>query len=186
MGGCDPTVPAAGATAHAPDQAPLEIGHAIEAEGEEYLDPSLEPQSTMAYETRGAYIEAPEILTLSGKKVNCVVRGREYRYTYKVRFDEGATNVRFGMLVKSVSGLELGGGASAPAMAQAIPYVAPGTEAHVELRFTAALNPGTYFLNAGVVGTTGSEETYSTPYTGCLYVQSIAGIQQHVHRHSLP
>jgi lipopolysaccharide transport system ATP-binding protein len=131
-----------------------------ETEIEEFFDPNLVPQSTLAYESQGAHIESPQILTLSGKKVNCVIRGRVYRYTYKVRFDKGATNVRFGMLVKSVSGLELGGGASAPGLAQAIPYVAPATEAHVELRFTAALNPGTYFLNAGVVGTIGSEETY--------------------------
>lgn len=159
--GCwNPHVPVASTTPHTPAPESMDIEHPIEVEGEEYFDPSLEPQSTMAYETRGAYIEAPEILTLSGRKVNCVVRGRVYRYTYKVRFDRGATNVRFGMLIKTVSGLELGGGASAPALAQAIPYVAPASEAHVELRFTAALNPGTYFLNAGVVGTIGSEETY--------------------------
>ena len=160
MGGWNAYVPAAAAATHTPAQAPMDTEHVIEAEGEEYLDPSLEPQSTMAYETRGATIETPEILTLSGRKVNCVVRGRVYRYTYKVRFDKGATKVRFGMLIKTVSGLELGGGASAPAMSQAIPYVMPGTEAHVELHFTAALNPGTYFLNAGVVGTIGTEETY--------------------------
>jgi homopolymeric O-antigen transport system ATP-binding protein len=144
----------------APMQAGIESEPGRETEDEEYHDPSLEPQSTMAYETRGVYIEAPEILTVSGKKVNCVIRGRVYRYIYKVHFDKGATNVRFGMLIKSVSGLELGGGASAPALAQAIPCVPPHTVAHIELRFTAALNPGTYFLNAGVVGTIGSEETY--------------------------
>jgi lipopolysaccharide transport system ATP-binding protein len=160
MGCWNPHVPAASTTAHAPAPESVDIDHPIEVEGEEYFDPSLEPQSTMAYETLGATIEAPEILTLSGRKVNCVVRGRVYRYTYKVRFDKGATNVRFGMLIKTVSGLELGGGASAPALAQAIPYVAPASEAHVELRFTAALNSGTYFLNAGVVGTIGTEETY--------------------------
>jgi lipopolysaccharide transport system ATP-binding protein len=139
-------------------QAATDSESATETEGEEYLDPGLKPQSTMEYETRGAYIEGPQLLTLSGKAVNCIVRGRSYRYTYRVHFKRGATNVRFGMLVKSVSGLELGGGASLPT--EAIPYVSPQTVAHVELRFTAALNPGTYFLNAGVVATIESEETY--------------------------
>ena len=31
---------------------------------------------------------------------------------------------------------------------------------HVEFRFACALNPGTYFLNAGVVGSVGEEESF--------------------------
>jgi lipopolysaccharide transport system ATP-binding protein len=159
--GCwNPHVPVASASAHAPAQESMDIEQPIEAEGEEYFDPGLEPHSTMAYETRGAYIETPEILTLSGRKVNCVVRGRVYRYTYKVRFDKGATNVRFGMLIKTTSGLELGGGVSASSASQAIPYLTSGALVQVDFRFTCVLNQGTYFLNAGVVGAMGEEEIY--------------------------
>ena len=129
-------------------------------EVEEFFDSNLLPQSTLVYESQGAHIESPEIRTLGGKKVNCLVRGRKYLYTYKVHFTAGATRVRFGMLIKSISGLEFGGGISAPSIAQAISDISPDTVAHVELGFVAALNPGTYFLNAGVVGCIGEEETF--------------------------
>jgi lipopolysaccharide transport system ATP-binding protein len=137
-----------------------EIRHSTEADPEEFFDPNLKPQSTLKYESHGAHIESPEILTLSGKKVNCLKRGKRYRYVYKVRFDRGATNVRFGMLIKTSSGLELGGAASAPSPAQGITYQAPGTAISVEFRFTCNLNPGLYFLNAGVTGSNREEETY--------------------------
>jgi len=131
---------------------------AADAEIEEFYDPNLIPQSTLAYESQGAQIESPQILTLSGKRVNCLKRAKTYRYTYKVRFDKGATNVRFGMLIKTTSGLELGGVTSAPSIDQAIPLVAPGSSVHVAFRFACALNPGTYFLNSGVRGSTDQEE----------------------------
>jgi homopolymeric O-antigen transport system ATP-binding protein len=131
-----------------------------ETEREEFFDPNLVPQSTLAYESHGAYIESPEILNLAGDKVNCLKRGKTYRYTYKVRFEKGAANVRFGMLIKTTSGMELGGGVSAPAPAQAIAYLAANSFVRVEFRFVCALNPGTYFLNAGVVGYVCEEENF--------------------------
>jgi lipopolysaccharide transport system ATP-binding protein len=138
----------------------LEGVRSSKTDREEFFDPNLVPQSTVAYESQGAYIESPEIHSLGGRKVNCIVRGRKYLYTYKVSFRITATNVRFGMLIKTVSGLELGGGVSAPTMAQAIPHIAQDSEAHVEFGFTVALNPGTYFLNAGVIGLVGAEEVF--------------------------
>jgi lipopolysaccharide transport system ATP-binding protein len=97
---------------------------------------------------------------LSGEKVNCLKRGKTYRYTYKVRFDKRATNVRFGMLIKTTTGLELGGSVSAPSVAQSIPYLAAGTRVSVEFRFTCNLNPGSYFLNAGATGIDREGEVY--------------------------
>ncbi len=132
----------------------------IETGPEELFDPALKPMSTVSYESQGAYIESTEILTLTGKKVNCLKRNRSYRYTYKVKFDKGATNVRFGMLIKTLSGLELGGAVSAPTVGQGIPYLEPGTIVNVEFRFNCNLNPGSYFLNAGVLGISREEETY--------------------------
>ena len=127
---------------------------------EEYFDLNLKPQSTLKYEPHGAYIESPQIKTLSGVRVNCLKRGNSYCYTYKVRFDQGATNVRFGMLIKTASGMELGGAVSAPNASNGIPYQAPGTTINVEFQFTCRLNPGAYFLNAGVMGIHQAEETF--------------------------
>ena len=47
-----------------------------DGESEEFFDPSLVPQSTLAYESQGAQIESPQIRTLAGDKVNCLKRGR--------------------------------------------------------------------------------------------------------------
>jgi len=127
---------------------------------EEFYDPGLKPQSTIAYETRGAVIGEPRILALSGAAVNCLKRGNSYRYTYRVRFEVAATNVRFGMLIKSTSGVEIGGAESAPRSRMGIPFVAAGTELAVEFRFECCLNAGLYFLNAGVLGVRDDQELY--------------------------
>lgn len=129
-------------------------------ETDEFFDGNLKPVSTIAYESHGACIESAEILNLSGLKVNCLKRGNTYRYIYTVRFTEGATSVRFGMMIKTISGLELGGAVSAPGMAQAISCVMPNTSARIEFSFVCTLNPGTYFLNAGVTGVRRDEEIY--------------------------
>lgn len=133
---------------------------AAEEPDEEYLDPHLVPQSTLEYESKGAVISDAEILGRSGRKVNCVSRGSALAYRYRVRFERDARNVRFGMLVKSISGLELGGSVSAPSLGESVHYIPAGAHVTVEFRFHCNLNPGTYFLNSGVTGADGLEETY--------------------------
>ncbi len=127
---------------------------------EEFYDPNLKPQSTISYESLGAYIESPEILTLSEDKVNCLKRGEKYRYRYKVRFKKDAHFVRFGMLIKTVSGLELGGSISAPHTNKGISNVNQNSIIEVGFEFICSLNSGDYFLNAGVTGVINGEETY--------------------------
>ncbi|MBC7193998.1 ABC transporter ATP-binding protein [Marinobacter sp.] len=126
----------------------------------ESFDPYLKPSSTIEYESHGAYIESPSVLTLAGEQVNNLIRGKTYRYTYTVRFTKSASNVRFGMLIKTISGVELGGGVSASSLRDSLAYVEAGSNYRVEFRFRCALNPGVYFLNAGVVGDVNGSETY--------------------------
>ncbi len=125
----------------------------------EFFDPHLKPQSTIEYESSGARIEAPAIFTLAGEQANCLVRGRSYLYRYRVRFDCWATNIRFGMMIKTTTGFELGGAASRTAGA-GIAHVEAGQIMEVEFRFDCMLNEGTYFLNAGVTGMVGEEESF--------------------------
>lgn len=120
----------------------------------ERFDPNLKPSSTIEYESNGALIESPVVLTLSGNKVNNLVRGKIYRYSFNVRFIKSAHNVRFGMLIKSVTGVELGGAESALSIASAIQSVAANKRFRVEFLFNANLNAGIYFMNAGVLGQT--------------------------------
>ena len=134
------------------------IEHTLELQ--ESFDPNLKPSSTIEYESHGAYIESPVILTMAGELANNLIRGRTYRYSYTVRFTKGANNIRFGMLIKTITGVELGGGASASSPGESLAYVDAGSSYCVEFRFRCALNPGTYFLNAGVLGDVGGSETY--------------------------
>lgn len=127
---------------------------------QESFDPHLQPSSAIEYESLGANIANPAVLTLSGTKVNNLVRGRTYRYTYQVKFSRSASNVRFGLLIKTTAGVELGGGVSASSARTSVAVVEPGAHYAVEFRFVCALNPGVYFLNAGVVGDVGGSETF--------------------------
>ena len=102
---------------------PPEDKYATENEPEDYFNPNLpKPQSTLVYESHGAHIELPEINTLSGRRVNCLKRGNTYLYTYNVRFEREAHDVRFGMLIKAKNGTELGGIGSAPRGARNTKY----------------------------------------------------------------
>lgn len=127
---------------------------------QESFDPALVPTSTIAYEVRGAEIEDPEILTIAGKRVNNLRRGRAYRYVYTVRFNRDTRNIRFGMLIKTISGVELGGGVSANGALDRLPFAAAGSQYKIEFRFNSNLNPGVYFLNAGILGDVDGVETY--------------------------
>jgi lipopolysaccharide transport system ATP-binding protein len=64
------------------------------------------------------------------------------------------------MLIKTTSGVELGGAASASSNRTSLPYVSAGTELTVDFVFCCRLNAGIYFLNAGVVGEQSGSEIY--------------------------
>jgi len=120
----------------------------------ESFDPSLTPSSTIKYEPKGVEIADALVATTAGARINNLVRGSDYYFRYNVRFFEPATNVRFGMLIKTVAGVELGGATSSANMGAAIPFVSAGTVYCVSFYFSCSLNPGIYFLNAGVLGVT--------------------------------
>ena len=124
----------------------------------ESFDPNLKPSSSITYESNGASIESPTVLTLDGERVNNLLRGKTYRYTYNVRFTKSASLVRFGMLIKTTSGFELGGASSSTSIGCSIPLVEAGKIFRVEFQFTANLNTGVYFMNAGVLGQAGKEQ----------------------------
>lgn len=124
-----------------------------------FFDEDFKPSNTINYESRGAQIIDPHIVTPRGKRVNHLVGRHEYVYTYTVEFLESASQVRFGMLVKTISGLELGG-ASYSVVEQSLKRVEAGTKVVVKFRFKCLLNPGVYFLNAGVSGIVNGDFTY--------------------------
>ncbi len=121
--------------------------------------PNMLSKSVISYPSQGALITAPRVLDADGREVNMLVRGDRYFYTFDVAFSALSFRVRFGMMIKSLSGVELGG-ASSGAEDQLLPVVEPGATLTVRLGFDCRLLPGVYFLNAGVSGVVGEERRF--------------------------
>lgn len=125
----------------------------------EFYDPELVPANTISYVPRGAKIINPQITTLEGKVVNHLIGRNHYIYTYTVSFFKPASKIRFGMLIKTLSGFELGG-ASFSTSSHSINHVEAETTLVVKFQFQCLLHPGVYFLNAGVSGIVDGNFTY--------------------------
>jgi len=136
---------------------PAEVQGSADSRG--WFDEGLVPKSTVRYDTRGVRIVDPEIQTPDGRKVNVLHAGDDYIYTYRVEFEEKVLGMRCGMLIKTLTGLDLGGAASS-LPEDAVPVIDAGSTLEVRFRFRCLLDAGTYFTNAGVLGRIGEEETY--------------------------
>ena len=64
------------------------------------------------------------------------------------------------MLIKSITGAELGGASSSRTGQDGLAFVEAGMQVKVIFQFQCRLNPGTYFLNAGVLGVMDGAEVY--------------------------
>lgn len=126
---------------------------------EAYFEEGLVPRSTLRYDASGAEIIDPHIETLDGRRVNILQPQHEYVYTYGIRFDTVAAAVRCGMLIKSVTGLELAGSVTSW-YGDNLPVVDAGAELVVKFRFPCLFASGAYFMNAGVQGMVGEEHVY--------------------------
>jgi len=135
-----------------------------------HYDPHMKPLSTVSYESRGATIGQPRVTTLQGEAVNVLVHGEEYLYAYEVHFSQDSYNVRFGMLIKTVSGLEICGAVTSNPW-RAIELVPAGAVARVQFRFRSLLNPAVYFMNAGVLGTVDGGEVYLHRHIDVLMIR---------------
>lgn len=127
----------------------------------ETYDPGLIPSSTVNFASRGALIQKPSIWTRDGKIVNGLVRGRRYCFGFNVNFSKQAFYVRFGSLIKGITGLPICGTMSEARLLDGKAEAVAGQSANVEFWFDCMLNPGIYFMNAGVFGIEqlGQEET---------------------------
>ncbi|HEX5353916.1 MAG TPA: ABC transporter ATP-binding protein [Rhodanobacteraceae bacterium] len=130
-----------------------------EVEESAYFDEAMTPRSTVHYQSRGALITAPRIETDMGRQVNVLSPGREYIYTYDVLFQTTAVGVRLGMMIKTITGLELGGATTAPNHVSGL-IVSAAQRLQARFRFRAMLAPGVYFMNAGVTAIEPEGETY--------------------------
>jgi lipopolysaccharide transport system ATP-binding protein len=126
----------------------------------EGFDPKLIPQSCVEYEQHGAAIRDLRLLNMRGERLNILEMGRRYTYEYFVDFSAEAVEVGFGMLVNTTSGLGICGATTSYKRALRTPHVEAGASVRVRFEFDCHLLPGTYFLNAGVLGTADGQQRY--------------------------
>ncbi len=143
------------------------------------VEPGLVPQSTTSYASQGARILTPRVETPAGDVVNVLRAGRRYRFCYDVAFDRDCGNVLYGTVLKSTSGLELGGTAHA-APTDAVRHVAAGTRSAVAFEFTAALLPGVYYFNCGVTGFAGEHQGFLARVVDVLAVRVKSDVRRQV------
>lgn len=113
------------------------------------------PKSTVEYGNRRATIGNVRITDLMARPRNMLITGLQYRYGYDVDFLDDTSDVSFGMLIKTVQGFELGGATNEKTTRRTF---RAGTGIRVEFDFNCCLLPGTYFCNAGVMGSIDGRE----------------------------
>ncbi len=126
-----------------------------------WFDPSLTSHSRVDYESQGAVIRDVRLTTLDGAQVNVLRSGARYIYQYRVDFSEAIEAAGFGMLIKTVTGTELGGAATDFERRLLLDHANAGSSYRVRFDVCWSLTPGTYFLNAGVTGTRNGSYAYS-------------------------
>lgn len=137
------------------------------------FDPTLRAPDTVAYVRNGALIREPRVETPEGQPVNLLVPGQRYRLRFVVDFSAAAVCVRFGMMVRTTTGVEVGGAVSEPEGAGAA--VGPGDRCEVGLEFSCRMQPGTYFINAGVVARREGADVFLDRLVDALMVRVLPG-----------
>lgn len=120
----------------------------------------MTPQSTVWYEPKGAVISNVWLENSAGEVINVLDSGLRYRYCFDVYFEQEAFEVGFGMLIKTLSGIALGGGTSTRNHEHRLAYVAAGAKFTIIFDFDCALRNGTYFLNCGCSALVLGERTF--------------------------
>jgi lipopolysaccharide transport system ATP-binding protein len=128
--------------------------------GQGWLDPSLVSLTTVSYEGSQARIHDVHFTTLSGEPVNVLVKGNRYRYEYRADFFTDARDVSFGMLFKSVTGIELAGANNDRIRGRRLARVGRGDSFVASFEFPCTLLPGVYFTSAGIMATVGDERRF--------------------------
>lgn len=124
-----------------------------------YWEEGMISASTVEYARQGAAIDDPHLETIDGRRVNVLSPGRTYVYRYQVRLERALARVRCGMMIRSLTGIEVGGAASMLPQ-DALPLVDAGAVIEARFTFRCVLHPGVYFMNAGVLAALSEGEDF--------------------------
>lgn len=125
---------------------------------EAHWDDGLRASDAIEYERRGVRIHDIRLEDLYGKPVNVLVADRDYVYSFAVEVERDLVRTRFGMLIRTVTGIGLAGAATHP-QGRGDERQA-GERLRVSFNFRCLLGPGVYFLNAGALAFLDGEETF--------------------------
>jgi lipopolysaccharide transport system ATP-binding protein len=125
----------------------------------DWFDPDMPVPMEVQYGNGDAAIEEAGLFTLDGRRVNVVVAGRRYIWRYRAVFRADGFGVNFGMMLKTIDGVDVAG-LSSDREFMTFPRIDAGTAIEVAFEFQLNVVPDTYLLNAGVGGMVGDNFTY--------------------------
>jgi lipopolysaccharide transport system ATP-binding protein len=119
-----------------------------------WFDPSLISGSKVEFQQKGARVADVQIIDADGHPVNTLVLNERYWFQIEVDVDAYLPNLNFGMLVKTISGVELAG-------QHAFPFdehisADAGDRLTITFPFDCMFLPGTYSCNCGMFTRSGA------------------------------
>lgn len=128
-------------------------------ESSSWFDPNLPGLEEVVYGTGDAEIIDFGMYDESSQRVNILLMGKHYRWSYLVLFNRDVTDVQFGMLIKRVDGLPVSTIASKQQKIR-VDRIPHGTIIEASFNLKINLVPGTYYLNSGVDGFVDGRHSY--------------------------
>tara|TARA_B110000444_G_C18813792_1_gene584051 strand:- start:74 stop:1444 length:1371 start_codon:yes stop_codon:yes gene_type:complete len=126
-----------------------------------WYDENLKSNYEVKYESSAAKISDVKIINGVGKQVNNLRKGYYYYISYKVSFHEQAESVGFGMLIKTMQGVELGGASSFNDMSNRVINIGTNEIYNVKIMFKCNFLSNTFVFNVGVLSIKEGNEFYN-------------------------
>lgn len=122
-------------------------------------DDNLQSESRVEYERNGGAISDICIRNEAGKEVNVLKTGTRYQFHYAVSYEDDAHLPKYGMLIKTKRGINLGG-AVATELAESGEMLDAGKKIQVCFSFDCPFRPGHYFINCGTTKREGENDVF--------------------------
>jgi len=141
----------------------------IDAHFDEQLSNDVRP---LPFEHRGGEITSISVTNMAGDKVNVLPMHQEYALRFNVDFHGSFKNVRIAWVIKSTSGLILGGGSTHQPGSG---FDVSGSSTHqVASHFVNTFAPGNYLIDIGVRGLIENEDEFIHGISDAIGVRSIS------------
>lgn len=117
-------------------------------------------ESGLWYDKNGAKIYAQKIIGENGEEVEFLKSKENYTFCYEIKFLEDCFDVSFGMMIRTIMGVDLGGAISSHKNKIQLLNTKKDEVYQVKIMFTCNLRNGSYFLNCGCHGTKNDKRVF--------------------------